>query len=384
MRSVAGTLGQVPGSLDFEALEAAGIANPRERADLIKYLDDLGFTIEEMAEAEQRGRLFGLAGDVLQWSGRPIYTLAAAAEKLGLSADEVAHAWALLGLTVAGSDVPALSQADVDGLATWVALKSVVGEDGAFGLLRVLGAAMSRLAEAESTMIRSGIPDIQMTHTHDELATAQAYRAIAEFVPRLGALIDVVHRHHLTSARTHFEGVIRDTSASVVCGIGFADLSGFTVLTQSLSPTELQMLLNEFGATVADVVHADGGRVVKFIGDAVMWVSSSAHRLAKAAVDLVNHPRAREEGLQVRAGLAYGTALAINGDYFGNPVNLAARLVAIAEPEQVLIDSALQARLPDWPVAVQSPLTLKGFDTPVTAFRLLGAPPQTPETTPPR
>ena len=57
--------------LDFEALEAAGIADPRERADLIKYLDDLGFTVEEMVEAELRGRLFGLAGDVLSWSGPP-------------------------------------------------------------------------------------------------------------------------------------------------------------------------------------------------------------------------------------------------------------------------------------------------------------------------
>ncbi|MCV7078220.1 adenylate/guanylate cyclase domain-containing protein [Mycobacterium szulgai] len=363
--------------LDFEALEAAGIANPRERSDLIKYLDDLGFTLDEMAEAESRGRLFGLAGDVLQWSGRPVHTLQSAAEQLGLSADDVAHAWALLGLTAAGPDVPVLSQADVDALATWVALKSVVGEDGAFGLLRVLGAAMARLAEAESTMIRAGTPDIQMTYTRDELATAQAYRSVAEFVPRIGALIDIVHRHHLTSARTHFEDVVRDASASVRCGVGFADLSSFTVLTQALTPTELQALLNEFGATVADVVHADGGRVVKFIGDAVMWVSSSPERLARAAVDLVSHPRAREEGLQVRAGLAYGTALAINGDYFGNPVNLAARLVASAAPGQVLTDAALHEQLPDWPAAARGPLTLKGFDAPVPAFELLGNPAQT-------
>ena len=82
--------------LDFEALEAAGIANPRERTDLIKYLGELGFTAEEMVEAEQRGRLFGLAGDVLQWSGRPIYTMATAAEQLGLKPEEVAHAWGLL------------------------------------------------------------------------------------------------------------------------------------------------------------------------------------------------------------------------------------------------------------------------------------------------
>ena len=65
--------------VDFDALEAAGIANARERAALIEYLDGLGFTAEDMVEAERRGRLFGLAGDVLQWSGRPIYTLREAA-----------------------------------------------------------------------------------------------------------------------------------------------------------------------------------------------------------------------------------------------------------------------------------------------------------------
>lgn len=363
-------------SLDFDGLQAAGIANPRERAGLIEYLVGLGFSVDEMAEAERRGRLFGLAGDVLQWSGPPTYTLHTAADALGLSAEEIAHAWALLGLTVAGPDIPALSQSDVDALATWVALKAVVGEDGALGLLRVLGAAMARLAEAESTMIRAGMPDIQMTHTHDELTTAQAYRAVAEFVPRIGALIDTVHRHHLISARTYFEGVIRDTSASVVCGIGFADLSGFTALTQVLTPGQLSELLTEFGGTVADIVHADGGRVVKFIGDAVMWVSPTPEQLARAAVDLVDHPRAREAGLQVRAGLDYGTVLAINGDYFGNPVNLAARLVAAAEPGQILATARLHDRLTDWPALPRQPLLLKGFDAPVTVFELhAGMPP---------
>ncbi|MDT5146466.1 MAG: hypothetical protein QOC58_1111 [Mycobacterium sp.] len=358
--------------LDFDALEAAGIAEPRERADLIRYLYGLGFTLDEMVEAERRGRLFGLAGDVLQWSGRPVYTLQTAADELGLSAGDVARAWALLGLTVAGPDVPVLSQSDVDALGTWVALKSVVGEDGASGLLRVLGATMARLAEAESTAIRAAMPNIQMTYSNDELATAQAYRAIAEFVPRIGALIDIVHRHHLTSARTHFEGVLRDTSASVVCGIGFADLSGFTVLTQALTPAQLSALLNEFAGAVSDVVHADGGRVVKFIGDEVMWVSASPERLARAAVDLVDHPRAREEGLRVRAGLAFGTVLAINGDYFGSPVNLAARLVAAAAPGQVLASSDLHRELPDWPAMPHGPLSLKGFDVPVTAYDLRG------------
>ena len=165
----------------------------------------------------------------------PTYRLPGLIDR-GAQRHKAEQIWALLGLTIAGRDIPALSQADVDGLATWLALKAVVGEEGAFGLLRVLGAAMARLAEAESTMIRSGMPDIHVTHTHDELATAQAYRAAAAFIPRLGLLMDTVHRHHLISARTHFEVVMRDTSANVTCGVGFADLSGFTVLTQALTP----------------------------------------------------------------------------------------------------------------------------------------------------
>jgi class 3 adenylate cyclase len=257
-------------------------------------------------------------------------------------------------------------------MATWVAMKNLMSADGAFGFLRVLGAAMARLAEAESTVVRVGSPDLQMGHSHDELITAQAYRSVAEFVPRVGALIDAVHRHHLTSARAHFEGVIRDTSESVVCGIGFADLSGFTALTQQLTPAELSTVLNEFSATVTDVVHADGGRVVKFIGDEVMWVSSTPELLARAALDLVDHPNAREAGLQVRAGLGYGEVLAINGDYFGNMVNLAARLVTAAEPGQILATAAVRDELPEWPAVVQEPLTLKGFDDPVTAYDLHG------------
>ena len=356
--------------VDFDALEAAGIDNARDRAGLIEYLDGLGFSAQEMIEAERNGRLFGLAGDVLLWSGPPIYTLRSAAEAIGVALEDVEHGWAILGLTVADADTPVLSQVDVDALATWVAMRMQMGPDAADGFLRVLGATVARLAEAISSMIRTAQPKMWLGLTGDELATAQVYRAAAEFVPRIGAMIDAVHRHHLVSTRTFIEGVVWGPSASVVCGVGFADLSGFTALTQALTPAQLSDLLNQFAGTVADVVHADGGRVVKFIGDEVMWVSASPEQLAKAATDLVDHPRAREEGLQVRAGLAYGSVLAINGDYFGNPVNLAARLVAAAAPGQILADSALHDELPDRPGVAHGPLTLKGFDAPVTAFDL--------------
>jgi class 3 adenylate cyclase len=236
--------------------------------------------------------------------------------------------------------------------------------------LRVLGATVARLAEAISSMIRTSQPKMWLGLTGDELATAQAYREVAQFVPRVGAMIDAVHRHHLVSTRTFIEGVQRGPSAGLLCGVGFADLSGFTALTQKLTPAELSAMLTEFGATVSDLVHADGGRVVKFLGDAVMWVSSDPERLAQAALDLVDHPRAREAGMQVRAGLGYGEILALSGDYFGNAVNLAARLVAAAAPGQILAAAEVRERLPHWPATAQEPLQLKGFDAPVIAYEL--------------
>jgi class 3 adenylate cyclase len=356
--------------VDFAALEAAGIANARERAGLIEYLAELGFTPDEMVEAERRGRLFGLAGDARLWSGPPIYTLRTAADAIGVALADVEHGWAMLGLTVADPDTLVLSQVDVDSLATWVEMRMQIGPDAADGFMRVLGANVARVAEAISSMIRMSQPKMWLGLTGDELTTAQVYREAAAFVPRIGAMIDAVHRHHLVSTRTFIEGVVSGPSASLICGVGFADLSGFTALTQLLTPAELSTMLTEFGATVSDVVHDDGGRVVKFLGDAVMWVSSDPERLAKAALDLVDHPRAREEGLQVRAGLGYGPILAINGDYFGNAVNLAARLVAAASPGQILAAAEVHEQLPDWPAIAQDPLILKGFDEPVTAYEL--------------
>jgi class 3 adenylate cyclase len=356
--------------VDLEALEVAGIADARARAGLIEYLTGLGFTADEMVEAERHGRLFGLAGDVLLWSGPQVHTLRTAADSIGVALADVEHGWAMLGLTVADPDTPALSQADVDSLATWVAMRTQMGNDAADGFLRVLGSNVARVAEAISSMIRAARPNMWLGHTGDELTTAQAYREAAQFVPHIGGMIDAVHRHHLVSTRTFIEGVVRGPSESLICGVGFADLSGFTALTQLLTPAELSTMLTEFGATVSDVVHADGGRVVKFLGDAVMWVSSDPERLAKAALDLVDHPRAREAGIQVRAGLGYGEILAINGDYFGNAVNLAARLVAAASPGQILADAAIHEQLPQWPAVVQEPLQLKGFDAPVIAYEL--------------
>ncbi|MDQ2637711.1 MAG: adenylate/guanylate cyclase domain-containing protein, partial [Actinomycetota bacterium] len=109
--------------VDLDALQAAGIADAHRRRALIEYLDGLGFTADQMVEAERRGRLFGLSGDAL-WFGRPTFSLRSAAETLGVPLEELSRVWAALGLPVADPDDPALSQVDLDGLAVWVQVKA--------------------------------------------------------------------------------------------------------------------------------------------------------------------------------------------------------------------------------------------------------------------
>lgn len=356
--------------VDFDALEAAGIADARRRAPLIEYLDSLGFTAEQMVAAERQGRLFGLAGDVVQWSGQPRHSLADAAQALGLPLADVEQAWAVLGLTVADPNTPTLTDNDIEALRTWTDLRTAIGDDAATGFLRVIGASVARVAEALASMSRAGLPELDLAHSHNELVTAQAYRSAAAFIPRIGGMIDSFHRHHLFAARTYFDAIVHHESLTVDCGVGFADLSNFTQLTQRLTPADLTSLLNEFNAITNDVVHADGGRVVKFIGDAVMWVSATPESLAKVAMDLVHHPRPKMANISVRAGLSFGSVVATGGDYFGNPVNLAARLVAAAEPGQILVAAPWYDMPGKWPVAPREPLVLKGFNDPVTAFEL--------------
>jgi class 3 adenylate cyclase len=356
--------------MDHELAEAAGIANAASRSDLLDYLESVGFSLDEMVEAELQGRLFALAGDAQVRSGPPIYTLRDVSNTLAIPVTEVAAAWYALGLTAGDVDARLLSEADLEGLRTWAMLRAGIGEELTSGLLRVLGTSMARLAEAESAAIRGGAPDIQLDVTADEARTAKAFGDIASLVPRIGLFMDAVHRQHLQSTRSYFESVIGDATANVTVGVGFADLSGFTALTRRLTLTELSVVLTAFGGVATDVVHEHDGRLVKLLGDAVMWVNADPNKLAEVANHLVRHPVAESAGIQVRAGLAYGDSLALFGDYFGTAVNLAARLVAVAEPGQILASADLVERLDGWLSEPLPPVALHGFDEPVTPHAL--------------
>jgi class 3 adenylate cyclase len=365
-------------SMDAAVWQEAGLYDPdapnaADRHELLEYLTEQGCDIEEMVDANRNGRLFALSGDRKIRPARPRYDAEQAAALLGADPATVSKAWRAFGLPAPTE--PVLGEQDVEGIRTWLAVRELLGEEAATGLARVLGSGAARLAEAESAAMRSGLGGIiDLGQTGSEAATAKAFAEVTTFVPLIGSLLDAVHRHHLEAARRHFE-LVAPTPDAVRCGVGFADLSDFTTMSSAMPMTALSKLLATFEDVTTDTVNDLGGRVVKFLGDAVMFVAPTVPVLATIACALVTHPKAEEASLQVRAGIAYGDVLAQDGDYFGPPVNLASRLVAIAAPGEVLASPAVVPLLDLTHTATErEPQVLRGIAEPVTPYELVSAP----------
>jgi class 3 adenylate cyclase len=365
--------------VDLEALTEAGLYDPSapnasQRRELLEFLVEDGCTMKEMQLAHARGRLFALAGDRRIRPLVGLLTIRDAAARFEVEPAVLARVWRSLGLPDNGIDAPLLTEADIDALGTYLDVRRFLGEETALAVSRVLGAALARITEAESSAMRVGMQGaIDLGVTGDEAKTAKAYATVTRLVPRIGQMLDTLHRQHLEATRVHFEDIDREHTERTAfrCGVGFADLSGFTRLSEQLSLADLSAVLSVFEETATDTVHSRGGRVVKFLGDAVMWVSAEPEDLARIALDLVTHPRAAAGGIDVRAGLSYGRLLAQDGDYFGRPVNLASRLVAVAEPGQVLAAGDLVEVLgSSWLAVPGVPQVLRGFEEPVTPFTL--------------
>ena len=205
---------------------------------------------------------------------------------------------------------------------------------------------------------------------------AEAFVAVATtLIPHLYPMIEAVHRHHLSQAAQRYSmwDSAPTMESTTFAMVGFADLVGFTALTQQFAATDLDELLLRFEQHVLDAIPPEGARLVKLIGDEAMFVAGSAEQAASIARDLVRaaHDDARLAGRPRRARRG-DEVLVRDGDVFGPTVNRAARLVTVAEP------STVRGRRrgggpprPDdasWPVGLR---ILPGFDEPVAVFELV-------------
>jgi class 3 adenylate cyclase len=365
------------GGVDVGELIAAGLYDPDDpdaagRLELLEYLVGLGCTSEEMTAANDRGRLFALSGDRVVIPGRDELSLRDLGDRTGADIETVCRIWRALGFVDPGPDDGVASEADLVAIQTTLDLATAMGLPAALGVCRVIAASLARISDAISSAVRGQLPDLALEVAGSELATALAFGAVASFVPRTGQALDALFRHHLETARMNWERTESgDLAASggVRLGVGFADLSGFTGITEGLTLAELSSLLTVFEEVADDIVREHHGRVVKYIGDAVMYVAPDPAAAVRIAQSLVGAAQLR--GMQARGGVTAGVVLSLEGDFFGPVVNLAARLVAMAEPGDVLVTAEVVERLGGAvPVVPLGAREVRGFTQPIEVARL--------------
>jgi adenylate cyclase len=211
-------------------------------------------------------------------------------------------------------------------------------------------------------------------------ATARAAAVkLADIADDLEPLLVYAWRRHLSAAISRMVSDSEPTldSSGVVRCVGFADLVSFTRLVRRLSERELARVVQRFEALASDVVTAHGGRVIKTVGDEVLFVARGAAPAAAIALDLVEAMAEDDLLPDVRVGMASGQVVSRLGDVFGITVNRASRLTAVARPRTVLVDDAMAASLVSTSGFEMSPLgrrTLRGIG-PVTPWNLRRADP---------
>jgi adenylate cyclase len=185
----------------------------------------------------------------------------------------------------------------------------------------------------------------------------------------MATIEQLLRRHLVNSARPQSLATGREGYDAQRLVVGFVDLVGSTKFSSFLSIPELGRAMTEFESTAADIVISHRGRVVKLIGDEIMFTAPDPSTGCAIANGLVRAFETHPVLPPVRAGLAYGDVLLRDGDCFGPTVNLAARVVTMAGASEVVVDQAV-AEAAGARTESLGAVPLKGFDEPVVLERL--------------
>ncbi|KAA9155782.1 adenylate/guanylate cyclase domain-containing protein [Amycolatopsis acidicola] len=294
--------------------------------------------------------------------GERRYTRLEVAEKTGVPIERATRLWRALGFATVDDDAVVFTDADVEAVRTADQLISSGLLDATLEVpvTRALGQHLSRLAEWQVHMLWTLITENEGLGQDD----GQIERLVDVLVPELQKVQDFVWRRHLAAfAGRALASPEEDLEARTEVA-GFVDMVGYTRLTRRINEAELSQVLERFEALATEAVAEHHGRIVKMIGDEVLFVADEPVDAAEIALALTERTSSDESLPEVRAGLASGRILSRFGDVYGSVVNLAARLTSIARPGTILIDRELAGELAKnkgYSVRPRRPASVRGY-----------------------
>ena len=292
--------------------------------------------------------------------GDPSLCLAEVAERAGTSLALAQRFWRAMGFADVAPEEVRFTEQDVtalrevadliddtdDGLLAPDTPGGGLAASSVMEILRAQSYTMDRLVLWQLETLVADIA--QRLHLDDTSARLVALDHVDELVGSLSRQLTYVWRRHLAAliGRTDSEVAGRGREEAgpdlypLTRSLGFVDIVAFTHRAQRMGRSELSAMLEDFEVTARDVVTSRGARVVKTIGDAVMYISDDVTVAADVVTSLVDELQSGPDTMRVRASLVQGRVVSRSGDVFGPPVNLASRLVDTAEPGGIRMDEA--------------------------------------------
>lgn len=339
-------------------------------SDQVADLKNLGATSTEIAI--HAGNLEELQLVRTLWPGERRYTMADAARMLDVEVGEIIDIRVACGFNEPAPTSRVATDNDLEFYRKVLHAQELFGRDELMNLLRVIAVSVGRIADAATSTYL-----VQLKGTEDDdssdVHTNASIETIGLVVPELSEAMDTLLRKHLVAVRRRGEsGNVAGSYETTQLVVGFADLAGSTQLTDRLTFDQIGQLLSRFEEITSSVVIRFGGRVVKLIGDEILFTAEDPIQAARMGWAIVEQLTGLPNMPEVRIGLAAGEVLRRDGDIFGPPVNRAARLVKAATPGSVFVTPVIQlAAKRDFNFTLAGTTTLPGFSTPSEMWQIL-------------
>ncbi len=273
------------------------------------------------------------------------------ADKAGVPIDVAEELWQQLGFPHASDDDVAFTKEDLKALQRTNELISlgILTPESQAALVRTWGRSFARLAEWQVSLLAE-------LAIEDEDPQGRLGELMDVVLPRVQKLQTYIWRRHLESAASRLlsQFAVEGPGTTSTMAVGFVDIVGYTGQSKTLSDAELvewvEYFENEMTRTVVDL----DGRVIKTIGDEVLFVADDPVSAAEVALIVTERGEDHDDEFpRVRAGIAYGDVVSRLGDVYGPQVNIAARLTSVARPGSVLVDRGAYEEL-SGPIAEDS------------------------------
>jgi len=283
---------------------------------------------------------------MIEMGETPRYTADQLAEKVGVPREKIEDYWLSLGIPINIVRGPLFTDTDVESLK---ALDRFVhserlSDETIASLVRAVGYS----ADLEATWQYEAL--VENATIQFKMEPDEARRYVVERFPYIAKDLDMLAKNAYRVALTRVmqrnsEALPDEPSPDKVAGvlsaplaIGFADIVGFTRRTTLMEPSQFIRYIHEYETKTRYIVARTGGRVVKMVGDAVLFITENLETGIDIALQLADPQQNEKADTPMRVGISWGRVLQRFGDVFGTRVNLAARLAEKAEPNTVLVD----------------------------------------------